>query len=679
MNSNTNTDGKKSFSMEINQLYEEILHRPADAQGLDYYDSLIRKGQITLKDIGNDLRNSQEARIINYEKIAKKLNDTPGSPNIGRVQATSERLGQLLKISKSIIAEFGLGYYLRVGFEEFRKRKFSILKPDFVQAVDGYTEQFQKIDYNYWLQHKQLVDMNSEIVKNSLLKLNYLPSFAIYVFIDDSDLLEESLLTVNSVSGQIYPKWTLHVVGNKNTIDKLIQNLDDNTRDKINLIPSQNISKIDEIILTHKDDYLGFSNSGKIFYPESLFRFVNFLNKNPDSDIVYCDEDELDENRDRSNPFFKPDWSPYLILGMDYIDFYFVKKQIFQQSGGFTYEPKEGGSYDLLLRCAEITDKITHLPLPMISSLPNQNKKKVKKNQIKIVQDTLTRRNIEATVHEGLIDHSLRVKFKLDHEPKVSIIIPTRDQRELLQRCIIGLEKNTDYKNWEILLVDNNSVKQETLYYLDSLPYKKIKYSDEYNFSKINNIAAKYATGDFLLFLNDDTASIDPTWLTEMVSLCSQPDVGAVGAKLLYKNDTIQHAGLVFLKTGAGFHPFQRNKSNDPGYFGFENTMRDFSAVTASCMIMKRDLFEKVGGFDETFDLYYGDADLCFKIKELGYKVLYTPFAKVLHEGSTKTRKEAEVFFAVENHYRFIRKWPFIKNGDPSYNPNLDLNYQYQM
>ncbi|TSA18895.1 MAG: glycosyltransferase, partial [Nitrosopumilales archaeon] len=207
-------------------------------------------------------------------------------------------------------------------------------------------------------------------------------------------------------------------------------------------------------------------------------------------------------------------------------------------------------------------------------------------------------------------------------------------------------------------------------------PYTVIKYNSPFNFSKINNIGASNASGDYLLFLNDDTAPLESNWLSEMLSLGLQKNIGIVGPKLVLGNNTIQHAGLTFLKTGAGFHPLQGVDSDSAGYFYTLNVVRNFSAVTGACLLINKKIFDQVGGFSEEFDLYYGDADLCLKVLKYGYRVVYTPYAKLLHQGSSSIKEQTRSFFAVENHYMFIKKWPYLKNGDPFYNPNLTWDYR---
>ena len=191
----------------------------------------------------------------------------------------------------------------------------------------------------------------------------------------------------------------------------------------------------------------------------------------------------------------------------------------------------------------------------------------------------------------------------------------------------------------------------------------------------MNNFAVSNSTGEYLLFLNDDTEVLESNWLNEMVSVCQQKDVGAVGAKLIYRTNQIQHAGMVFLKNGFFFHPFDHESSKSNTQFNFINLMRECSSVTGACLLTKKKIFEQISGFDEQFDVFYGDSDLCFKIRELGFKIIYTPKAILRHDGSTKIRQAVRLFIPVENHDSFVKKWPIVKYGDPFYNPNLGWNY----
>tara|TARA_B110000914_G_C15211644_1_gene330959 strand:- start:19 stop:615 length:597 start_codon:yes stop_codon:yes gene_type:complete len=191
----------------------------------------------------------------------------------------------------------------------------------------------------------------------------------------------------------------------------------------------------------------------------------------------------------------------------------------------------------------------------------------------------------------------------------------------------------------------------------------------------MNNLAVASSSGQLLLFLNDDTQVLDSFWLDELVSIAMQDDVGIVGPKLIFSDNTIQHAGVVFLKTGSGFHPLMRQLEYSSGYHNILNSTRDYSAVTGACLMIKKEIFDKVGNFDNSFDVYYGDADLCLQVVKMGYRVIYTPFTKLLHEGSFTITKDNASHFDIENHVKFIKKWPYLKNGDPFYNSNLDWDY----
>jgi len=296
-------------------------------------------------------------------------------------------------------------------------------------------------------------------------------------------------------------------------------------------------------------------------------------------------------------------------------------------------------------------------------------------DQSKILSKHIERLGLDAVVESDNALNTYRVRYSLQNEPKVSIVIPTKNNKSLLKRCIDGLENNTNYKNFEIIIIDNNTDNKDTLEYYDSLDYKILSYKDPFNFSKMNNLGSTKAHGDYILCLNDDTKAIDSNWLTEMVSICQQNDVGIVGAKLLHSNGTIQHAGAVFLKSGSGFHIFENILENDTGFFNLHNVIRDFSTVTGACLLIKKSIFDKIDGYDDNFDLFYGDADLCLKTIRAGFHVIYTPFARLLHEGSATIKKNSESFFAIENHFHFIKKWPHLKYGDPFYNNNLGWNY----
>jgi O-antigen biosynthesis protein len=275
-----------------------------------------------------------------------------------------------------------------------------------------------------------------------------------------------------------------------------------------------------------------------------------------------------------------------------------------------------------------------------------------------------------------------RILFKLPPiPPPVTIIIPTKNNHQMLERCVQSILSKTDYPNFELLVVDNNSDDQQTLAYFDELEKKDritlIKDERPFNFSAINNKAVQLSKGDFILFLNDDTEVIIPGWLLEMVGIALQPGVGAVGAKLIYPNETIQHAGVILGIGGVGGHVHKRMSINNFGYYGRAALTQELSAVTAACMLLKKKVFEEVGGFDEeNLAIAFNDIDLCLKMRDKGYRIVFTPFAQLFHHESVSRGDDLhpERFerFMKENTF-MIEKWKEKLRSDPAYNPNLTL------
>jgi len=583
---------------------------------------------------------------------------------IKKADTRRKQLTKLWQISNDIIKQFGFIYFLKIALSELRTQKFSLFSPDespyYISDTSSSKDHYQEWLVNNILTKKELSDFKLQIESFS-----YLPQIELVLVLQKFSKNKIKLF-LDSLQNQLYTKWNLNIYVPENLFSEITSEIPQGeSRIKILKTSTHN----HRIKLNSKGDFIAFISNDIVLYPSTLYFVAKQLNKNQETDLIYSDFDRIDEKEKRSEPFFKPDWSPHLLLSMNYFwPFFLVRKKILDQVD-FSNE------YDLLLKLTEKTENIIHIQNPILSVFDSNIGVENEENSLAL-QNAIARRKLNAKLEPGIFKNSFKIKYMLSNEPKVSIIIPTRDQKKLLKRCLTSLEKKTDYKNYEIIIIDNNSEKEDTITYLESLSYTIIKYESPFNFSKMNNLAASHATGEFLLFLNDDVAALKSDWLHEMVSICSQQNVGAVGPKLIFKDDTIQHAGIVFLKTGAGFHPFQRSPSKYVGNYGVANVIRDYSAVTAACLLTRKKFFEQVGGFDEQFDLYYGDSDLCLKIKNLGMNIVYTPFVILLHDGSSKIKEFSSEFFAVENHYSFIKKWPKLRNGDPFYNPNLGWNYE---
>lgn len=558
---------------------------------------------------------------------------------------------KLFHISSNIIKEYGLVYFLRVSFQEIRKQKLKLFFPNSIS-----TEMSNEfiVHYDDFLEN----NLHPSEIQNYSIQ----PLFSLILFVDKNTPSIQKIL-----KDQIYKNFELILISSENkNIDSFVSK--NNISNFQRLV--MNLPKINDILSISKAEYFIFLNNFSLLQSNFIFNVVEKIKQNHLGDVYYFDEDFINKNGKRVNPFFKPDWNPYLLRSFNYIGNSFViSKQLLNKLSDFVLND-ENFHYDLILHCSELSDKFIHIPIPSCSVLEIQ-----KIDQSKILFQHIQRLKLNAEIQSDDALKTYRVNYSLQNEPKVTIIIPTKNNKTILKRCIDSLENNTNYKNFEIIIIDNDSTDKKTLDYYASLDYNIISYKDNFNFSKMNNLGAKKAQGDYILCLNDDTKAIDPNWLTEMVSICQQNDVGIVGAKLLHSNGTIQHAGVVFLKSGSGFHTFENILENNMGFFNMHNVIRNFSAVTGACLLIKKSIFDKIGGYGDNFDLFYGDADLCLKTIKAGFHVVYTPFARLLHEGSTTIKKNSESFFAIENHYDFIKKWSYLKQGDPYYNYNLGWNY----
>lgn len=437
-------------------------------------------------------------------------------------------------------------------------------------------------------------------------------------------------------------------------------------------------------------DFVGLLDHDDTLAPFALHEIVSALNDNPDADFLYSDEDKLDLHGDRVEPNFKPDWSPETLRSRNYIcHFTVLKKSLYESIGGFRTGFDGSQDYDLVLRASESARQIVHVPKVLYhwrmhaasTAFAKGTKNYAYDAGKKAVSEHLSRLNIDASVHDGPILGTYQVVYHLRTQPMVSIVIPNKDQVALLSRCIESLAKSS-YANYEVVIVENGSQLPETHAYYRELakqPHIRIvEWTRPFNYASVNNFAAAQATGELLLFLNNDTEAINPDWLEAMVKLAVQPGVGAVGAKLYYADDTIQHAGIVIGMGGVAGHSHLFYPRQAQGYMQRLRITQNVAAVTAACLLMPRKVFEQIGGFDEGFVLAFNDVDLCLSVLKAGHRIVWTPDAELYHLES-KTRGYEDT---VEKQARFKReydlfhlKWSgFLKAGDPYYSPHFRLD-----
>lgn len=506
--------------------------------------------------------------------------------------------------------------------------------------------------------------------------------------------VEPSLLrrAVGSVQAQAYPNWELCIADDcstrPETRSELTQLASEGGRIKVKFLDENcgiagasnaalELAEGEFVALLDHDDELA---------PEALFEVVKLLNTNPDTDMVYTDEDKLDERGRHVEAFFKPDWSPELLLSTMYTCHLGVyRKRLVNEIGGFREGFEGAQDYELALRLTERTDRIRHVPkilyhwrrLPGSTSIEYATPaggKSATESSIRALEEALGRRNIRGTVERGLFPGSYRVRPAIPRGTPgafVSMIIPTRDNLAHLRRCVRSIMERTAYLDYEILIVDNESAEEKTKEYLALLTQEPrvrvVRYTGGFNFSAINNFAAQHARGDFMVFLNDDTEVIEPGWLEAMLELLQLPDVAVAGAKLLYPDDTVQHAGVVLWHCGAAGHLHSRLPRGHHGYFGMADLIRNCSAVSAACMMVAKETFEGLGGFDMAYKVSYQDVDFCLRVREAGGRIAFTPFALLYHYESASTGRRSH-----EREERvFKERWQSKMPVDEYYNPNF--------
>lgn len=540
--------------------------------------------------------------------------------------------------------------------------------------------------YSLWIQrHEPRV---GSLGKRVPLQMHYRPKFSI-VMPTFNPQPKHLTAAIESVRSQCYPDWEL-CIADDNSTDPAVRDLLNeyaarDGRIKVKFLGQRlGIAGASNAALDlTTGEFVAFLDHDDELAPWALYEVALSLNAEPDLDIIYSDEDKLDENGTRTEPFFKPEFSPETLLGMNYIGHLLVvRRELIEAVGRF--RPGFDGSqdYDLVLRLTERTSRIRRIPkvlyhwrkAPGSAAGDIAAKPYAYKAGLRAIEEALQRRGLSGAT-EVVAPGLYRVRWQLRTTPVVSIIIPVRDQVDVFRRCVNSIFEKSTYRNWELLVIDNQSCDPATLKFFAELSVspnvKILKYDAPFNFSKINNLAAAEARGDILLFLNNDVEVVTPGWLEELLGFALQPEIGAVGAKLLLPDNRVQHGGVVLGLSGGADHAFYGLPADHPGYFGLAMVARNCSAVTAACLMTRREVFEKVGGFDPVLDVAFNDVDLCLRILAAGYRVVWTPFA-VLYHYESSTRRKAH---PAENTRYFLRKWEEqIQRGDPYYNPNLALD-----
>lgn len=542
-------------------------------------------------------------------------------------------------------------------------------------------------EYNRW------VNENNSNIQYKKYKYNPLISVIIPVYNVSESVLDEC---INSVLNQTYDNFEICIADDNSTLEETkttLNKYENNSKIKIKYRKNNGmISKcMNSAIGLATGEFVCFLDNDDMLDKDALYYVVKELNDNRKLDLIYTDEDKLDERGLYCDPHFKPDYSPDTLLSLNYIcHLTVIRKQLGDKIGWFRSEYDGAQDYDLLLRVTENTTNISHISRILYhwrksatsTSANNNNKDYARLAGKRALEDALKRRKINGEVLLDKRSPFYIIAYKLKEEPKVSIVIPTKDHKELLSKCISSIYKYTVYKNYEIIIVDNNSKEHDALEYLKEIEekYENIKVihdKNEFNFSKINNDAIKNLDTDYILLLNNDTEVITERWLSIMVGYASQAHVGCVGAKLLYSDETIQHAGVILGLGGVASHAYIGTERNAIGYFGRLCVPYNYSANTAACLMVSKDKFDEVGGLNEKLKVAYNDIDFNIKLLKKGYYNVFLPQVELFHYESKSrgldTKGEKKERFLKETKY-MNDMWADILYSDKYYNKNFSLN-----
>jgi len=548
--------------------------------------------------------------------------------------------------------------------------------------------------YEIWINARLYLSRDAEWISDRMEALAAKPAFHLGVIAlhETEGGLGE---TIKSLARQFYPHWRLSIVA-ESPMPEVVGEVE--SIDWIQLGEGESpLAVMNATLGSSPAAWVGMIEAGDQLAPQALFAFADKLERHADWRVAYSDEDSLDDHG-RALPFFKTDFNLEMLRAVPFAvgGLLLLRRELFVELGGYQVELEGAESYDLSLRAWEragdagvghVADILYHRHVA--GGHTRRDGEIIQVARRVALDEHLLRLGVPAELEDGRLPGSTRVRYKLAGEPLVSIIIPTRNQVHFLQRCLESLIDKTAYNQYELLLVDNGSDQAEAVNYLNLLrraPQDRMRvlsYPGEFNFAAMNNLAAREARGDYLLLLNNDTAVLEGDWLEEMLRQAQRPEVGIVGARLLFPNGRIQHAGVILgINDSPADFAFSDHEDGDPGYFGRLMLPQELSAVTAACMMIRKSVYDQVGGLDaEHFRVSFNDIDLCLKVRAAGYKVIWTPFATLLHEGSASQTTGVEKRGDDARRQRFqterdamFEKWRRWIAFDPAYNRNLSFS-----
>jgi GT2 family glycosyltransferase len=555
------------------------------------------------------------------------------------------------------------------------------------------------LSYRRWIErYERLSAQDRRRILSHMERMSRRPFFSVVmpVFNAPPEFLRAA---IESVRQQMYPHWELCIADDASTETEVREILDEFAAadERIRVVYREVNGHISEAsnsaLALAQGEYVVLLDQDDLLPEHALYWIAAELEQHPDAVVIYSDEDKIDEYGRRFEPYFKPDWNPQLILSQNFVSHLGVyRREALRAAGGFRRGFEGSQDYDLLLRVTEGLSpiRIRHVPAILYhwraaagsTALDAGEKCYAWEAGRKALAEHLARTGVDAEVLETEWGSCYRVRYALPiDKPLVSIVVPTRDRFDLLHCCIESILSKTVYDRYEILVVDNQTVERRALKYLAVLRNRPrmtvLCYDQPFNYSAINNFAAQHARGEVLCLLNNDTEVLSPDWMEEMLGCLTQPGVGIVGARLLYPDNTVQHGGVLVGVGGVANHAHAFRPRQDPGYFGRALLAQDFSAVTGACLMIRKSLFEKLGGMDEKgLAVAFNDVDLCLKARQAGWRIVWTPYAELYHHesvsrGSDDTPEKQARHKAEAACMR--TRWEAFLARDPFYNPNLSV------
>lgn len=594
----------------------------------------------------------------------------------GRVQ-----WGRVFKKLNPYTIKKGFRYLKHYGSKEFWIRLHERFEPE-------------EVPYGPW--YEAYVPTEEQLEKQRKRRFDYEPviSVAVPAFRTPEKFLVQM---IDSLQAQTYGKWEL-CIANGSPDDENMKGILDQYTKKDSRIRVSSLTEnkgiagnTNSALEMATGEFVGLLDHDDLLAPNALYEIVNALNEDRELDALYTDEDKVTTELDEHfQPHLKPDFNLDLLRSNNYIcHFFVVRRTVIRKAGGFRAEFDGAQDHDFIFRCVEKAQKVGHVP-EILYHWRTHKASTADNPASKMYAFAAGKRAIEAHLKrmgvEGTVSHTpdlgfFRVQYPVQGEPLVSIIIPNKDEKDTLKACIQSIREKTEYQNYEIIIIENNSTTDEIFQYYKELSkdpqIRLLRWKKEFNYSAINNYGVNHAKGQYLLFLNNDVKIITSGWIREMLGMCQRPEVGAVGVKLIYPDNTIQHAGCVMGIGGIAGHMFVNMPANRTGYLHKASILQDMSAVTAACMMMKRSAFEEAGGFSEKLSVAFNDVDLCLKVRRNERLIVYDPYVELYHMES-KTRGEEDNpekvrRFQEEIEYMRCQWIDILKKGDPYYNKNLSL------